>query len=511
MYYAVTKFLWTHGSINIRNATSGGQFHLFISSWNPVQQEDAILIDASRAEPLASNFYTYLKHARQYHSHADIAGFSIHSLKTLSDTSSAVTLYQHTPYLPVFSPLNADTWRAFQRWFYAHRGEWFLWPVVYAPKDKKDASWDEFRGTGRAHWTMWLGRFCAEYRLYNVYPSGGGWDKTPKRYDYRGAVVKKAGVNVDKIVELGMSGGGSVSITVVNEAFLETAKSWICNVDVAKIRPPGVVWITTDDVAYNGLKDINNSYAIRMTEFRGGTSAKGTSYGTPGYWKLMLERTLMIREILERGVGVFAFETDQIWLRDPVPFVKRLVGSGDEVDVVGTLDTRHEIGGNFLYLKPSLATRRTWREVCDRFEKAYHRHGMDGHSKKFRRYMENDQSTLTKLLFFDHEFKERNPTVFRALDTELFVDGRWYSGGKYYKSKKSRSPVLINNNFLIGIDQKKQRAKTHGHWFGERCDRDMVVKAVRENEQRAGMGGNDADVEVDAAVVMAAITKEQKA
>lgn len=70
----------------------------------------------------------------------------------------------------------------------------------------------------------------------------------------------------------------------------------------------------------------------------------------------MLERTRLVRDFLDNGVAVFAFETDQVWLRDPLPFVQRIGYSADEGDIVGTLDTLHEIGGNSLFLNPTLAS-----------------------------------------------------------------------------------------------------------------------------------------------------------
>lgn len=530
---------WPHGSKLIRNATTGGLFELAITAWNPTKSdpEKILLVDASRAQPFSPQFYRYLKSVRRRYlpTAADIAGFTLDPVlirrpasvlgQPTSELVSAplpppatvgddVFLYQNLPFVPAFSPVNSDVWRAFQRWFAAHRSEWFLWPTVVGAKDKGDEAWGRYRGNLRAHWTLWFSRFCAEYAVYNVYPRKTRPEPLPPvgrmsslpplmRVDFGGRNVERSqeieDENLERIIELGRRQGGSVSLTVVNKAFLETARSWICNVDVASIRPPGVVWITTDDEAYEGLRGVKGSQTVQMKEFRGGRAQTGTSYGTPGYWLLMLERTQLIRAILDRGVGVFLFETDQVWLRDPVPFVKRLVHSGDEVDVVGTMDTRHEIGGNFLYLNPTLSTRRVWGEVYRRFAKAYKDNRMEGHTSRYRRYMENDQSTLTKLIFFDEKFKSRNPVVFRALDTELFVDGRWYDlESKKYTSRRSRSPIVINNNFLIGIDKKKKRAQEHGHWFvsdnGQTCETDRVKRAVRDNELRApledGQGGH---------------------
>lgn len=520
-YGLVETFQWPHGSKFVLNATVGGPYDGLVSAWQPGRGEPrtSIIIEALKAQPFDSAWYEYLRSAQLSYSHrSNIAAFALQPAKlptgkSVPDVGAGqdqhVVLYEGTAGVFALVLASSDIWRAFQRWFVAQRADWFLWPVVVGAKDKKDRSWEKFHGTTRAHWTLWFSRFSALHGLYTVYPrvqslsvlpprnSSTNVEQSAMKIKFDGTVVADYGASASgegmdaeslhAIVALGKKNGGVVSLTVVNEAFLETARSWICNVDVAGIRPPGVVWITTDDVAYAGLKDVNGSYAVRMHGMKGGVS--GNSYGTPGYWLLMLERTRLIRELLDGGVSVFAFETDQVWLRDPLPFVRRVVNSGDEVDIVGTLDTRHEIGGNFLFLNPTLATQRVWHEVYRRFTKAYSKALMHRRSATSRRYIENDQSTLTKLVLFDVGFKAGSPVVFRALDTDLFVDGRWYDSNrhKYYASQKSQSPIMVNNNFLVGIDNKKNRLIKNRHWFlhgNGTCFEQSVRNAISENEKR---------------------------
>lgn len=520
-YAIVQAFEWPHGLRTITNATAKGPYDGLVSAWQPAQGERSttVFVEASEAEPFDIAWFDYLRSVQKVYGRvADVGAFALQPVKlpTGNDLPAVrdgqdehVIFYEGAMGLPTLALVSSDVWRSFTRWFVAQRSEWFLWPIIVGAKDKKDPSWDHFRGNTRAHWTHWFSRFCALHGLYTVYPRrlpfpitlpddvNKRQGRTVLRLRFDGSIANSGNIDNGKEVDVeaikaivahGMDHGGVVSLTVVNHAFLETARSWVCNVDTAGIRPPGVVWIATDDEAYSGLKDVSGSYAVRMRSMKGGVS--GTKYGTPGYWLLMLERTLLIRGLLDNGVTVFAFETDQVWLRDPLPFVRRIVYSGDEVDIVGTLDTRHEIGGNFLFLIPTLATKRVWGEVCKRFSMAYHGTRMYKRSSKSYKYIENDQSTLTKLVLFDTKFKAENPVVFRALDTDLFVDGRWYRSdhGKYYKSEKSRSPILLNNNFLIGIENKKQRLIEAGHWFVSKdgsCDRQVVRKAIAENERRA--------------------------
>lgn len=525
-----TSAKWHHGELQVVNATSGGLYELSLSAWSPNQgaSEHVVIVDATNARTVDSSWFEFLQAARiRYAGVADIAAYSPvrASVRARAPVTGLVKhweppllgdndpdnvfLYQSAAYAPMLAPANAAQWRAFQRWFAGRRSEWFLWPGVVQPRDRMDPEWRGYTARGRAHWTMWYARFLAEHSLYVLYPRAATPRAPPltlrsqpigelMRVSFDGSVAQAHSADdggatkeeLNEIVRSARRGSGSVAITIVNEAFLETAKSWICNVDQAGFRPPAVVWIATDQAAYDALRKVNGSHAIHMHSFKGGTEESGTHFNTPGYWLLMLERTRLIRDLLDRGVGVFAFETDQIWLRDPVPAVRRLVESGDGVDLVGTLDTRNQIGGNFLYFAPTLATRRLWREVAKRFSEAYHSAGMHKrHTAKFERYIENDQSILTRLVFYDPAFRERNPIVFRALDTDRFVDGRWYDGTQFYGAS-AQSPTMINNNFLVGIDPKIERARRFGHWFwdaaNKRCDARAVRTAIARNDRLAG-------------------------
>ena len=524
-YSIVQKIHWIHGTMQVTNATSGGSFEMILSAWTPQEnaREQIVLIDAAFARNLNVDWFDILQITRsRYGVVPDVAAFttsaipnrlhsSISRLRSFWKSSlpwrnsdDEICLYQSAAYLPILAPKSAEQWRSFQRWFIARRAEWFMWPNVVNPKNLNDKEWKGFNARSRAHWTMWYTRFLAEYGMYIVYrkkidsklsntDSYQGSSDSLMRVSFDGQVHLPKIENgatpqeeLEEIVHMAKQAGGKVALTVVTNTFLETAQSWICNVKVAGFSPSATVWIAPEKLSYNLLKNVNGSRAIHMKSFKGGREKSGTDFLSPGYWLLMLERTRLIRDLLERGVGVFAFETDQIWLRDPVPTISRIIESGDGVDLVGTLDTRNQIAGNFLYIAPTIASKKLWREVARRFSGAYHTAGMHlRHFAKFRRYIQNDQSLLTHLVFYDTEFKRKNPVVFRALDTRRFVDGRWYWGTKYY-GKTALSPTIINNNFLIGIAKKKDRAEKHGHWFltGGVCDAAKVVRAIRENEAR---------------------------
>ncbi len=524
-YAAVQATDWNHGDMKVVNLTTPGLFEVILGAWLPLENsmEQVVIIDAAFARGVNVNWFENMRATRARYAHAsDIAGFgaspiSVHRRSRFfgmrsqweppslgKDSSDNAYLYQGAAYIPILAPSSSGEWRSFQRWFIARRYEWFLWPNVVHPKNLWDSEWKQFTARGRAHWTMWYSRFLAEHGLYIMYPRKNnhqllhGVKKEEDigallRLSFDGEVVQPnmevggaTEEELSEIVQMAHRANGSVALTIVTDAFLETTQSWICNTDVGGFRPPATLWITPEESSYEALRKVKGSHAIHMRSIKGGRKNSGTSFNTPGYWLLMLERTRLIRDLLERGVGVFLFEPDQIWLRDPLPEINRLVESGDGVDLVGTLDSRNQIAGNFLYTAPTLTSRRLWREVTKRFSNSYHSANMHlRHTAEYKRYISNDQSLLTHLVFYDSGFRQKNPVVFRALDTDRFVDGRWYRGTTIY-GKSAASPTMINNNFMVGIQKKKARAKKHGHWFWNdgKCDEAQVRQAIEANQMR---------------------------
>ncbi|GAB0498216.1 hypothetical protein MMPV_009557 [Pyropia vietnamensis] len=473
-----------------------------------------------------------------------------------------------------YAPARRADWVAFAGWLAAHRREWYLWPVIppglrFPPRGvgpggagdpKKSPAWNAFTGRTVAHWGGWHARYLAEVEgaggvvahldvavlaaARATTGAGTGTDAavvvpplaTLPCYTVNGELLSAAqsasvaaGAGApppllppdvrSQLLGLAAAHGNTLSLTVVTRAFLPFARSWVCNVDAAGVRPPGVVWVATDADAAAALASIPGTATVRLDALAAAPRGRRDGYGSRSYWGLMLARTRLIGELLGAGIDIFAFETDAVWLGDPLAHIRSLLasdgddggggGGGGGVDLVGTFDSRHEVAGNLLYLRPTPATRRLWRDVTARFAAS-----VAGRYPPKRpppkgdyAYIENDQSLLTKLLLYGPD-RDAVPVVFRALDTDRFVDGRWYpavlgtpgkSGGAY-RSAAAAAPVLVNLNFVIGVGEKVARAVAAGHWFWVtnasppvavadpaatgQCDTAAVVAAVAANEAR---------------------------
>lgn len=411
-------------------------------------------------------------------------------------------------------PAHFSLLETFVEWISLRRSDWYRFPSGPGIDNTPlGISALPERNWTRASWNVWFSKFLDEYQLSVVFPNLKGalvvntevspagvfkvenrLHNTQESWNFNrsarpllgsGKLTPKSYFSdeaIRKIVNLGEEQGGVLAFTLVNKVFLDTTRSWLCNVDEGGFRPKGLLWAVTDAESNGALSQVKGSTTVWLDEVQGGKST-GHEFGNPGYWKLMLERTALITEILSHGIAVFAFETDAIWLKDPFPFINELVSQ--EADIVGTINTRMEVSGNFFYLRPTLATRRLWMEITSEFSKAYEKSHFDKKAFDSWTYIENDQSLLTKLVLRNETWRKSYPLSFLTLDMEKFVDGRWYKPEEgFYTSERARKPVVINNNFVIGVKEKTERAKKFGHWFwdesNEQCLKEVVRKAIRQ-------------------------------
>ena len=67
----------------------------------------------------------------------------------------------------------------------------------------------------------------------------------------------------------------------------------------------------------------------------------------------------------------------------------------------------------------------------------------------------------------------------KILPLETYADGKWYEMSE--ADRQASHPLIINNNWVLGNEKKKERALKWGHWFvkdDRSCDMVQVKKIV---------------------------------
>ena len=124
-----------------------------------------------------------------------------------------------------------------------------------------------------------------------------------------------------------------------------------------------------------------------------------------------------------------------------------IAGQDDDLD-----DSKVE--GGFIFLNATKNTEMTW----SRLERNLNTYWLSGNQL-------NEMYTLNyilknPILKSDDSLKDLK---WDFMPRDKYVSGRWYKGGEFLDTK----PVVIQNNWVTGVDHKMERAHKQKQWFLE--------------------------------------------
>ena len=290
------------------------------------------VIDAARLVTVQPDWYIFLESVRMHYSqNPNIFGYGIGpGRRNESDSDGDVKghpevfIQQSLNRAAVFVPQSISFWTSFIDWLHRNRADWFLWPTLRGVHKKGDSKLAKVNSTVQASWQSWLTKYAAIHDVYIVHHHSVDFKWAPQNtfnISQSGKRIRRLLLNgtiggfdqqnsrisansIHSITQIAKQNSNFVSLTIVNTAFLETARSWLCNVDTGGFRPPGIVWLATDRESFSELSRIPMTHTIFMNDMQGGRTR--SAFGNPSYWLLMLERTNLLRDLLNRGCTVFS-------------------------------------------------------------------------------------------------------------------------------------------------------------------------------------------------------------
>lgn len=498
-------FQWTHGEKRIvLQPQPMGLILAWLTCWNATSDNDraVMLEDDLEVSPL---YYRFLREADdKYRDVEDLAAFSLQRATLIPRDEGFRQIqhgesHQHSAYMYKlvgtwgFAP-RARHWTQFQAWFFERYADKEYKPYVDGLKINK---WYNGR-----EWSNWFLRFCEEENLFNLYGNmpekstlcanwrepGEHYGKGPAKgrefeifeadndHDFRLPEVQHLlrldwngqlhpafhsefhRVNMEAIDSLVDFAQGSEFLTLglYNGYFSGWVKNFLCNVKLLEARPEKLMFVTNDWKAHS--KMVKEGIPSTLMKFQGAESARGTTFSTPGYIEFMLNRARLVMMLLRRGVTTLLFDPDQTWLEDPMPYLRQKLQEGG-VDLIGSVTTQEELAGNFLLFCPTECTVSMYSDLLKHFESVFEEKDIGNVNRTADKVtLSNDQTLITSFAL------RQNRCNLALLDRELFCDGRWYKGA-YSDIDPSVRPVIVNNNFVEGNDEKLHRAAGFGHLF----------------------------------------------
>ena len=263
-----------------------------------------------------------------------------------------------------------------------------------------------------------------------------------------------------------------VLVTLVNNAYLPFVYSWLCNTKSMNIHSQVLLFVT-DSQCLKLQKDWPEVNIILLPKV---FSVPGKQYfGYAGYAKLMITRTDIIHRLLLRNVSLLLFEVDCLWISNPIPECQSKLKDND---ILGTKVRKEQknLAGGFLFFSTTRRMKLFWGYLNTQMKTLSKKIAK---KKNYDLSLQNEQDYLVTMLN-----KRLFNIKFSFLPWERYPDGLWYHMSS--KERNATDPVLINNNWIAGNDNKLERAKKWGHWFIDdnmKCIEALINKTVQKQKR----------------------------
>ena len=221
-----------------------------------------------------------------------------------------------------------------------------------------------------------------------------------------------------------------IVVTFINSAWVSLSKNWICSAEKVGIK---------DKLFLVGFEpNVCDEISGVPCYQHPGVSISGTSFGKPGYQKMMIERTRIILKLLSCGKRVALVDADITFLKNPFEYLNEIMEDKDIVFQTDSSGVRvidsvlsyffRYICGGFIYMRSSDPIKHLWLSVLQ-------------YQSNFKW---NDQAGLN-ICIRHHSQKVR----WNVLESKYFPNGRQY----FYYNQSSDKNLIVHANHLKGNDK----------------------------------------------------------
>lgn len=206
--------------------------------------------------------------------------------------------------------------------------------------------------------------------------------------------------------------------------------------------PSTKLFIITESREVLNFVDNHIHFVLFLDEPGSGASTL-VDFGSREYRNLIYTRTEIVSKLLFAELNVLIVDIDSVWLKNPIDYLLTL----PSFDIAGQVDGNRLCGGFLSLNGSSHRVQRLWKEVTEAY-------------KGFSTVDSNDiQSTEQGIL---HQKLEKNFSDLHVihLPSNLFPSGKIY----FTESYRNMSPIIVHNNYIVGVQKKIARFKTYGLW-----------------------------------------------
>ncbi|CAD6195559.1 unnamed protein product [Caenorhabditis auriculariae] len=260
------------------------------------------------------------------------------------------------------------------------------------------------------------------------------------------------------------NGTDFVYFLFVNDAYERLTRNWLCNTAVIPGIHENLIVMSLEqqvcDTIHDEWDNVVECLTIKINNYK-----EALDWGAQKYINMLTMRAQMMLMIAETDVPFVVVESDAVWFSDPAPLFRNR-SAAEDADIIVPVKG-HVEKGDALAFSPMLAlatnaTKTLLAELVRRLE-------ADPTSY--------DQDVLNELCS-----KQFNGVVCRTFEYNEISDGKWFKLSE--NEKKQTRPVIVNNNFYVGVKHKESRQALAGLWFlstrGQHCLLGKTRRMLRE-------------------------------
>lgn len=256
--------------------------------------------------------------------------------------------------------------------------------------------------------------------------------------------------------------------TLINGAYLELTLNWLCNVASfsSAIHRKALI-VSLDKEACRIIRNDWKKVKCIYLNISDDDYNMPLRWGRQNYNNLLILRSLLLLTLTQLEVPFILFETDAVWLRDPMKFFQNQTLI-DDADIIVPVKGYPHRGLTYTFdpmiVYPTNASLILMHELKSQLIK----------DPKLQ-----DQDVLDELCR-----KQHCGLVCRQFEWSEVADGKWFKLAE--TEKTNPSPYIVNNNYYVGVNNKIARQALNGFWFlsvKKKCNLAKVRNLIRKYQK----------------------------
>uniref|UniRef100_A0A7E5A214 Nucleotid_trans domain-containing protein n=1 Tax=Panagrellus redivivus TaxID=6233 RepID=A0A7E5A214_PANRE len=251
----------------------------------------------------------------------------------------------------------------------------------------------------------------------------------------------------EKATKVANSTDNFVLFSVINEAYLNLTQNFLCNVNAlrngASIHKKMLLVALKPSTCKKIVKDWSTVTCVALEA--DSVHNEDISWGKKAYVQILNFRATLLLELAKLDISFILFESDSIWFRAPFELISNatVIDDADIIIPINGYTGKEQFAFDPLVAFNTRATIDFFTEMRDRLKAS-----PDA----------MDQKILNELCATQY-----NGVVCRNFDWKDVADGKWFKMSE--RERKKFKPLIVNNNYYVGVKNKAARQALNGLWF----------------------------------------------